>query len=494
MQSIGHDLRRGLNNINPLGNNYKNITKWLAEMKNIDSSLKTLDKEISADAKLIATWGSTEGDDLTDVCVRMSQLMEEVGLIQQAFALRHTEYRKTIKSMKVQEMTLDENRKKKHDLTNQITKLQKSNKENPIKMMELQNQLERVTAELMGQELELMQFKRVTIKQAFDAKFDAMLEYSEKMALIAGYGRAITLVIDTETQVADRMRIYNGAEYTSAAIHQVRSAVQAWQPQPMDTSSAQPNRHNISSELSQDELALSAAAAAYNTPTPRLSGAYVSPRENHSDFREVEPEQGYTSPTRSSRNDDASAYSSKTGNNRLSSSNADQLSRIQEQERALEMEQQRLYQQNLSSYSPGQPHQQQHYGSEGAGVGTGGGGSNSAAPAYTPQMPRRSDTQDYYAPPRSAGAGYDTVTASSPGGYGGNSSTGGGNGYGGYDPATYQSVGHSQGPPRNYHLGFIDPRERHMDNGEVYKAEIRQGGGPALPPLQFSNSPILDEK
>jgi len=45
-------------------------------MKNIDLSLKTLDKEISADAKLIAAWGTTEGDDLTDVCQRMAQLME----------------------------------------------------------------------------------------------------------------------------------------------------------------------------------------------------------------------------------------------------------------------------------------------------------------------------------------------------------------------------------------------------------------------------------
>ena len=45
-------------------------------MKNIDSSLKTIDKETSAEAKLIATWGSHEGDDLADVCLRMSQLME----------------------------------------------------------------------------------------------------------------------------------------------------------------------------------------------------------------------------------------------------------------------------------------------------------------------------------------------------------------------------------------------------------------------------------
>ncbi|KAG0003771.1 hypothetical protein BGZ65_001362, partial [Modicella reniformis] len=234
MQNLGHDLRRGLNNFNPLGNNYKSINKWLAEMKNIDSSLKTLDKEISADAKLIATWGANEGDDLADVSQRMSQLMEEVGLIQQAYSLRHTAYRKTIKSLKTQEMTLDENRKRKQDLTSQIAKAQKASKENPIKLMELQAAYDRVSAELLTQELELLQFKRVTVKEAFDAKFDAMLEYAEKMALIAGYGRAITLVIDTEPQVADRMRVYNGGEYTAGAVNQVKAAVTNWQPQPVN--------------------------------------------------------------------------------------------------------------------------------------------------------------------------------------------------------------------------------------------------------------------
>ncbi|GJJ70920.1 hypothetical protein EMPS_03270 [Entomortierella parvispora] len=470
MQSIGHDLRRGLNNINPLGNNYKNITKWLAEMKNIDSSLKTLDKEISADAKLIAAWGSTEGDDLTDVCMRMSQLMEEVGLIQQSYSLRHTQYRKTIKSMKVQEMTLDENRKKKQDLTNQIVKLQKSTKENPIKMMELQNSLERVTAELLAQELELMQFKRITIKQAFDAKFDAMLEFSEKMALIAGYGRAITLVIDTDTQVADRMRIYNGAEYTAAAVNQVKSAVSSWQPQPMEA----PARNNV--EPSQDELALAAAAAAYNNSTPRMPAAYAQEQAGSSNFQEVEPEQGYVSPPKS--NESASF------NTRFS--NTDQISRIQEQERQLEQEQQRLYQQNLSSYSPALSPRQQELGAAGVGGG-------SVAPPYAASLPRKSATPDFY-PPQPT---FDTVRSSSPVFNGGGGGEGGyppSGGYGHYDTSTYQSVA-GQAPPRNYRLGFIDPRERsQMENGDVYKAEIRQGSGPAIPPLQFTNSPILDEK
>lgn len=345
--------------------------------------------------------------------------------------------------------------------------------------MELQNGLERVTAELLGQELELMQFKRITVKQAFDAKFDAMLEYSEKMALIAGYGRAITLVIDTDTQVADRMRIYNGAEYTGAAVNQVKAAVSSWQPQPMETS-ARPNN-----EPSQDELALAAAAAAYNSSTPRMSGAYATSathdQTGSSNFQEVEPEQGYLLSSKS--REDAASFISKNSN-QVSNSNADQISRIQEQERQLEQEQQRLYQQNLASYSPVHSPRQQEY--EAAGV-----GGASTAPAYTPSMPRRSNTQDFYSPPPTQG-GYDTVTSSSAG-YGG----AGGYpqpGYGHYDASTYQSVA-GQAPARNYHLGFIDPRERsQIENGEVYKAEIRQGGGPALPPLQFANSPILDEK
>ncbi|KAF9133900.1 hypothetical protein BGW39_008655 [Mortierella sp. 14UC] len=464
MQSIGHDLRRGLNNINPLGKDYKHINKWLAEMKNIDSSLKTLDKESTAEAKLIATWGSNEGDDLADVCLRMSQLMEEVGLIQQAYGIRHAAYRKTIKSIKTQEMTLDENRKKKHDLTTQIAKLQKSNKENPIKMMELQNGLERVTAELLSQELELMQFKRVTLKEAFDAKFDAMLEYSEKMALIAGYGRAITLVIDTETQVSDRMRIYTGAEYTAGAVNQVKTAVSQWQPQPLN-SAPMARSHSV---MSQDELALSAAAAAYNSKTPPKHHSFVS---THS------PPHGYASGHDSSdagqgnlqahaSPDQEHAYVTPPQN----STHAQQLSQIQEQQRLLELEQQRLYQQNLASYSPERSPSQLHYQNA---VGGSNAASSGMAGGYTPAMPQRSDTQDLHPSPNNPSTSQ---------GYGGFTQ---------YENSTYASTA----PARNYRLGFVDPRERsQMENADMYKTEVTPHGRPALPPLHFSQSPIMHEK
>ncbi|ORZ14362.1 Eisosome component PIL1-domain-containing protein [Lobosporangium transversale] len=459
MQSMGHDLRRGLNNINPLGgNNYKNINKWLAEMKNIDSTLKTLDKEISADAKLIATWGSTEGDDLADVCQRMSQLMEEVGLIQQAFSLRHTAYRKAIKSIKTQEMTLEENRKKKHDLTAQITKHQKSSKENPIKLMELQSALERVSAELLNQELELMQFKRITIKDAFDSKFDAMLEYAEKMALIAGYGRAITFVIDTDSQAADRMRIYNGSEYTAAAVSQVKAAVTSWQPQPVSTP---PVRTQIA-EPSQDELALSAAVAACNTTTPPLSHTYAA-------------NDGYSSDPSGGQNHtaedlQASPPSSDHGSYPVppKSTYTQQANQVQEQQRLLELEQQRLYQQNLASYSPERSPTQNHYQVAAA---SGGVSNNSGivSGSHTPNQHRRSETQDLYPPPTLPV--YENGSS--------NTSTA----YGTYNQ--YQGA-----PARNYRLGFVDPRERSQRESEYYHGNNH----PSLPPLHFSQSPILHEK
>ncbi|KAF9431200.1 hypothetical protein BGZ94_006881 [Podila epigama] len=519
MQSIGHDLRRGLNNFNPLGNNYKNINKWLAELKNIDSSLKTLDKEIMAEAKFVSGWGTNEGDDLTDVCQRMTQLMEEVGLVHQAYSMQHTAYRKKIKSLKIQEMTLDDNRKKKHDLTNQIAKLQKSNKENPIKLMELQSALERVTAELAGQELELLQFKRVTLRDAFNAKFDAMIEYAEKMALISGYGRQITEVIDTGPQEPDRTTLYGGAEFTAATINQVKLAVTSWQPAPISG----PSRTHI---VTQDELALSAAAAAYNTHTPPL-GQY-SPNSNSHGFvkggaaatagggRDVNNTDQWDE-AQLMRSSDASQGSGQDGRHddfenwkrdALDKSDENygappppppppgsgpepspyihsQQLNLQEQQRQLQIEQQRVYQHHLS-FSPETTPSQQHYQNAAnsyrhSDMEYNGSGPSSGTPRdsgsgrFTPSALRRNDTQELYYSTASPSPSYTSYQ---------------------HQPASYDT---STTPSRPYRLGFIDPRERNrvdrMDNGDLYKTEMGGGvhtAGPRYP--KNTAAIILDEK
>ncbi|KAG0337451.1 hypothetical protein BG004_007638 [Podila humilis] len=467
------------------------MNKWLAEMKNIDSSLRTLDKELSADAKLMASWGTNQGDDLSDVCQRMAQLMEAI-------------YRKTIKSIKIQETTLDENRKKKHDLTGHVAKLQKSSHENPIKLMELQSTLDRVSAELLAQELELMQFKRQHIKDAFNAKFDAMIEYAEKMALIAGYGRQITTVIDTDTQVADRMRIYSGTEFTALTVSQVKTAITSWRAPQLDA----PIRAHVAP--SQDELALSAAAAsAYNQTPPaaynhaRLSQPAVPAQHTSYPDQDREHEPAHYS------NDDAAApfppppvqsiYASDANHTSADEGHASdtagasstlhhqQLSHLQEQQRQLELEQQRLYQQNHASMSPGLSLAQQHYQSSGGSPqDTNGHGSMDGG--YTPTPPRRSDTQEYHPPPPAqAQLGYDSGSNSgASAGYNGQYTL-----YGQYDYNTLQSTA-SPSNARPYPLGFVNPRDRDQMEADRHKAEMAGGG--MLPPLNISQSPILHEK
>ncbi|KAG0267799.1 hypothetical protein DFQ27_008188 [Actinomortierella ambigua] len=499
MQSLGHDLRRGLNNINPLGSNYKNINRWLGELKNIDATLATYDKELANSAKCTIAWGQNEGDDLSDVCQRMSQLLEELGLLQQAFTLRHKAYRKKIKSMKIREMALDENRKKKQDLTNQIAKLQKASKENPIKLMQLQTDLERVTAELLAQELDLMQHKRCTLKEAFEGQFDAYTEYAEKLNIIAVYGRQITHVIDTETQVADRMRLYNGAEYTAGALSQVKVALSNWQPTPVEA----PQFVNLSQN---DHVALSAAAAAYNSShTSPRQDSYIQSEHEATDqqardsWNEVKLlsihesnlpgnlQDGYNDAGSDDNNvwnqgagaglpvaaaagvggtdaDRRASYASPAMGSTTSpylKSQSQQLSLLQEQQRQLQLEQQRIYQQNLASMSPGQSPSQQHYSHAGRG-GSGSGGSGHS----TPTPPRRAQTQDIYPPPSSS---------SSLGGNGGS-----GNGGYQYEPASYQTSTVSPNPSRSIRLGFVDPRERaRMEQMEdSYKAEV---SGPPPP-------------
>ncbi|KAF9434346.1 hypothetical protein BGZ76_008161 [Entomortierella beljakovae] len=492
MQSIGHDLRRGLNNFS-LGNNYKNINKWLGELKNIDATLKVLDKEITTNAKLVSVWGSNEGEDLTDICQRMTQLMEEVGLIQQAFSLQHTAYRKKIKTLKIQEMGLDDNRKKKHDLTNQIVKHQKSSKENPIKMMELQSALERVSAELMTQELQLLQFKRVTIRDAFNSQFDAMIEFGEKMALIAGFGRQITNAIDVGPQEINRTTLYGGSEYTAAAVNQVKVAVTTWQPQPIGNAI----RPHVAP--SQDEL-----DHAFSNRTPPLIGQNYggsnSPSENGHELA-GDKNSGYWDDVQMLRVQSVASeghgteeienwkYEAHDSGDRSDDYNSPDLNpeaspyistmHLQEQQRQLQLEQQRVRQQgSSSSFSTKPSPSQQHYqnaasvanGLRSSTVDSYSNGRSSPAPGngrpFTPAMLRRSDTND----------GYSTSN--------GNSSP---------SPSytTYQSqpASYENGlSPRGYRMGFNDQRNR--SDSESYKSEVT-----TTIASRFTRTPvIMDEK
>lgn len=364
-------------------------------------------------------------------------------------------------------------------------------------MMELQSQLERVSAELLQQELDLLQFKRVTIRDAFNQQFEAMIEFSEKMALIAGYGRQITNVIDTSPQLADRATLYGGAEYTAATISQVKVAVTSWHPQPLGA----PVRAHITP--SQDELALAAAAAAYNNKTPVLGQQYATETDYSNGFGAKgrnENDLGNWDDLQMLKLDQSQASLNENGTHAYEnwkqenpeSSLRDgpptppktveaspyihslQVNQLQEQQRQLQLEQQRAYQQSANGYSSpssptsGSPSPNPYQSAasvanslrQSSVDNTNGGGGLVVGRPFTPTMLRHNSSQDLYGSQGNSSPSYSAYQQHQ------------------QQPASYES-GLSSAPARGYRLGFVDPRERgrmdRMDNADLYKTEIVTG-------------------
>lgn len=358
--------------------------------------------------------------------------------------------------------------------------------------MELQSALERVSAELLAQELQLLQFKRVTIRDAFNAQFDAMIEFGEKMALIAGFGRQITNVIDCGAQDAHSSTLYSGSEYTAAALNQVKVAVTTWQPQPVDNPTHQP---------SEDDL----ATTYINRTPPPMSEQYAESHSSDSTphydehagnkssgyWNEVQMLKGNQSETslhdgqgsefegwKRELQDSGSHsgdYISPPDSNPDASPflKSQQVNQLHEQQRQLHIEQQRARQQS-GSYSPKPSPSQQHYQNAAATVATGlrrssdtlgtpGGGVRALTP-------HRRESSDRYHPQRSASPGPNYIS------YQHQSAS--------YDP--------NSAPVRGLRLGFSDPRDRHRsDSSDMYKSDI----GSNSIASRFTRTPvIMDEK
>jgi hypothetical protein len=97
--------------------------------------------------------------------------------------------------MREKERDLAELREKKATLEDRIHHLQKSNTKHK-KLPDLLTEL--AGLDLDKKETEANEFKRFIMKEAFYLRFNALQEYAEKTALIAGYGKYIVDLMDDQ--------------------------------------------------------------------------------------------------------------------------------------------------------------------------------------------------------------------------------------------------------------------------------------------------------
>ncbi|KAL9541812.1 hypothetical protein MBANPS3_008911 [Mucor bainieri] len=184
----------------------KALSLWIFQERNDLASMRTMAYERSETNKALKQWVKEEvdeeklenGRDLEDIVGdKLCRLFDKQHEIDQAYAAKYQQYRHAVKSIRDREEKLSDQREKKRSLQSRILNLSKTSPKSP-KLLEFQRELKSLAHDTLESEMDLADFKRFALKEAFYLRFNALSEYAEKTALIAGFGKYLTDLIEIE--------------------------------------------------------------------------------------------------------------------------------------------------------------------------------------------------------------------------------------------------------------------------------------------------------
>lgn len=191
-------------------------------------SMELVGRERMEVAQQLSVWGEGLDDDVSDVTDKLGVLIYEIGELEDQFVDRYDQYRVTIKSVRNIEASVQPSRDRKQKITDQIAQL-KYKEPNSPKIVVLEQELVRAEAESLVAEAQLSNITREKLKAAFTYQFDALREHSEKLAIIAGFGKhLLELVDDTPVTPGETRNAYDGYEASKAIIQDCEDSLTNW--------------------------------------------------------------------------------------------------------------------------------------------------------------------------------------------------------------------------------------------------------------------------
>lgn len=226
--SLSHNLRR-----TTAGSFGPELARRLAVLvkmeKNVMRSIELVANERKEVAKQLSFWGEgSEDDDVSDVTDKLGVLIHEIGYLDDAFIDKYDMYRVTLKSVRNIEASVQPSRDRKQKITDQIAHL-KYKEPNSQKIVVLEQELVRAEAESLVAEAQLSNITREKLKAAFNYQFDSIREHCEKVALIAGYGKALLELLDDTPVTPGEIRVeYDGYDASEQILHDAETALRDW--------------------------------------------------------------------------------------------------------------------------------------------------------------------------------------------------------------------------------------------------------------------------
>ena len=205
--------------------------------KNVLRSLELVSNQRKAAAKQLSLWGLENDDDVSDISDKLGVLIYEVSELDDQFIDRYDQYRLTLKSIRDIEKSVQPSRDRKDKISDKIAYLKYKDPQSP-KLEILEQEAIRAEAESLVAEAQLTNITRSKLRAAFNYQFDSIIEHSEKLALIAGYGKAMLELLDDTPVVPGETRpAYDGYEASKQIIVDAEQALSNWT---LDTAQIKP--------------------------------------------------------------------------------------------------------------------------------------------------------------------------------------------------------------------------------------------------------------
>ena len=220
---------------------------------------------------------------------------------------KYQQYRRAIKAIREREDRLTDIREKKRALQGRIGTLNRSNSKSP-KLREFTRELKSLEKDTHDIEMEMSDFKRFALREAFYLRFNAMHEMAEKQAIIAGFGKYIVDLVDIEPTPAgeEHRRPYDKGQQAAQILADALMALETWEPaEGLERPTLAEGLATAGDESSislpphgEDEGASSSSAAAAGglttASTEKTTPPDLPPRENNSKAAEAAAERATT--------------------------------------------------------------------------------------------------------------------------------------------------------------------------------------------------------
>lgn len=196
--------------------------------KNVLRSIELAANERRDAAKQLSLWGLENDDDVSDITDKLGVLIYEMSELDDQFIDRYDQYRLTLKSIRDIEGSVQPSRDRKAKIADKIAYLKYKDPQSP-KIEVLEQEMVRAEAESLVAEAQLSNITRSKLRAAFNYQFDSIIEHSEKLALIAGYGKALLELLDDSPVTPGETRpAYDGYEASKQIIIDAENALNQW--------------------------------------------------------------------------------------------------------------------------------------------------------------------------------------------------------------------------------------------------------------------------